>query len=397
MILLLGKVAAPPHSSWFYDFLECYYPAGRLIIENPFNLYDPSKNFVSGFVNIPIFALVFTPFATLARRPAVILFSVLGILFVLASCYFLIRLTKVWGWRQTALIGLFAINGPLYNSLWVGNLTHFVLLLLIAAVFCLEKQRQVWLGIILATAALIKLPILLLGIYFAVRRKWRVVVGFGAALLALTGASLLLFGLDLHLTWLHYIQQISGQPISGYSVQSVDGFLSRLLLDPDGALESWAPIAVGWKYKLIRYALISLLVGPTIWICWRSKSPTTLVEENLEFSIVLCLALVISPISWAHYYLFLLLPFALYLGNRIGVPEGWLWSSLVGTSILLTSLPVIVLSPTNSVLRFLYSKWLISNYFFGGVLLLGVLLAARWYTAKRSSLSLPRNRLMEQG
>jgi len=154
---------------------------------------------------------------------------------------------------------------------------------------------------------------------------------------------------------------------------------------------------VGWKYKLIRYALISLLVGPTIWICWRSKSPTTLVEENLEFSIVLCLALVISPISWAHYYLFLLLPFALYLGNRIGVPEGWLWSSLVGTSILLTSLPVIVLSPTNSVLRFLYSKWLISNYFFGGVLLLGVLLAARWYTAKRSSLSLPRNRLMEQG
>ncbi len=384
MILFLWQTSKPPHYDWFNDFL-CYYSGGRLIIQNPSQLYIFGGNY--GFVNIPIIAFLFTPFAAFNKRIAAILFTILGLLAVIATCYLLVKLTKVPGWRRIALIGLFVINGPVMHSLWYGNLSHFVPLLLIAACFCLEKQREVWLGMILAIAALIKIPLFLLGVYFALRRRWRVTGGFVTGLLVIGGASLLLCGVNLNLAWWNHIKQFSGQVVGAYNVQSVDSFLARLLYDTNGNLRNWDFIEVGWHFKVIRYALLSLLVGTSIWVCWRSKPPTTLAQENLEFSIVLCLALLISPISWTHYYLFLLLPFGLYLGNFLAVPQGRLWAVSMAVSILLTSLPVITASPVNPVLRFLYFRLLISHYFFGGVLLLGVLLAARWHTAKRSGLS----------
>jgi len=382
----LLKVSTPPHHERFGDFRGGYYPAGYLIVDNPFNLYGFAGDY--GFVNIPIIALLFKPFAAVNIRLSTILFTILGGLAVLAVCYLLLRLTNIIGWQRIMVIGLFVVNGPLYHSIWYGNLTHFVLLLLLAAWFCLEQKRYFVLGMLLAVAALIKIPLFMLGIYFALRRKWRVLAGFAATVFVLVAASLLLFGADLHLAWLHHIGKFSGKPLSAYNVQSVDGFLARLLTDTKGELRNWQPLTVGWDFKLIRYALVSLLVGTTIWVCWRSKPPRTIEAQNLEFSIVLCLSLLISPISWTHYYLFLLLPFALYLGKRLAVPQGGIWSNLMLVSILLTSLPVITAETSNTLVRFLYSKLLISHYFFGGIILLGVLLAARWYTSKVSVLSL---------
>ena len=394
MIGFLGKTCAPyPRNIWFGDFVGAYYAAGRIIIENPSKLYDSGTY---GFVNIPIIALLFTPLAALSRRNAILLMTILGLLAVIATCYFLIKLTKVNGWKRIAIIGLFVINGPMYHSFWYGNLSHFIPLLLIPAVSGIKKRREYWIGILLAVAALIKIPLFLLGIYFAVRKKWRIIAGFSAALLVIVGVSVLLFGVNLHLAWLHHIGHFSGEPVSAYNVQSVDGLLARLLLNPNGDLRNWNPIEVDWKFKVIRYALISLLVGTAIWVCWRSKTPTTLEAENLEFSIVLCLALLISPISWTHYYVFLVIPFALYFGNLLAVPQGRLWFASVAVSILLTSLPVITASPTNPVVQFLYSRLLISHYFFGGVLLLGVLLAARWRTSNRSQGKVNGSKLVDE-
>jgi hypothetical protein len=395
MILFLGKVSRPLRRSLFSDFFTGYYPASHLILQNPSALYN-TELYKSpfGFVNIPIVALFLTPFSLFNRRLAAILFTLLGILVVIVACYLLIQLTRVTGWRRMAIIGLFAINGPLYHSLRYANLTHFVLLVLVAAFFCLKKRRDVWVGILIAIAALIKLPLLLLGIYFAFRRRWRVILGLCAALFVIVGASVLLFGFDLHIAWWFHIQQFSGKPISAYNVQSLDGFLARLLTNPKGELENWQPIEIGWDFRLIRYALLSLFIGTTFWCFWRSKPPSTLEEENLEVSIILCLALVISPLVWTHYYLFLLLPLSLYIGNYLSIPTERIWLNLVVASILLISLPTIIDEPANLILRFLYVRLLISHYFFGGILLLGVFLTARWHQAKRSRLPLDEEDLL---
>jgi hypothetical protein len=99
--------------------------------------------------------------------------------------------------------------------------------------------------------------------------------------------------------------------------------------------------------------------------------------QYTELSIVLCLALIASPISWTHYYLFLLLPLSLYFGNKLDIPNRGVWFSLMAASALLISPPVVIVGNNLSILGPLASKLLISHYLFGGLLLLGILLAAR--------------------
>ena len=374
MMFFLWNVSPPDQA--FLDFTKAYYPAGKLIIENQSELYKGLG--ATGFVNIPIVAFLFTPFSLLNEPNAQILMTALGILAILATYYSLVKLTNIYGWRRIVLFGIFVINGPLYYSLREGNTTHFVLLLLLAAVFCLQGKREIWAGVLLAIAALIKLPLVLFGFYFAARMRWQAMLGFITTLLVIVGISLLLFGINLHLTWFYQcIQPYSSKPISLYNVQSVDGFLIRLLTTPN-LLNSIEPIEVDLSFKVMRFLLLALLIGGSIWICWRSKTPSTLEVHNLEFSIVLCLALITSPISWTHYYLLLLLPLSLYICNRLAVPKNRTMVNLMVLATLLISLPV------RRIDNVLVLRFFISHYFFGGILLLGVLLAARWHTAKYS-------------
>ncbi len=48
---------------------------------------------------------------------------------------------------------------------------------------------------------------------------------------------------------------------------------------------------------------------------WRR--PVSEGPDLLEFSCVLVIVHVLSPLAWSHYYCMLLLPWALYLGGRL--------------------------------------------------------------------------------
>jgi hypothetical protein len=96
----------------------------------------------------------------------------------------------------------------------------------------------------------------------------------------------------------------------------------------------------------------------------------------VELSMVLCLALLISPISWTHYYLFLLLPLSLYAGNRLPMPDRGGWLAAMTVAALLLSPPVTFAE--GAVSRGLVEKLLLSHYVLGALLLWGVLAYARW-------------------
>ncbi|WP_295615440.1 glycosyltransferase family 87 protein [Chamaesiphon sp. GL140_3_metabinner_50] len=359
------------------DFIKAYYPAGKQVLQNPFSMYhrEGADVCVSGFVNIPLLAYVFTPLNVLSETDAARLFRIIGILAIFITWYLLIKITQTFDWRAVVLTGLFIINGPLYYSVKIGNSTHFVLLLLVVAYYFNSRKMAIWNGVLVAITAFIKVPLWLLGFYYLARKKWWVVAGYGAALIAIVGASLLLFGTKLHLAWYQEcIAPFADKPIGAFNVQSVNSFLARLLLNAQ--LNSWQLLEISWDFKVARAFLLFLLVGVVIFVFWRSKSPNNVKEKNLEFSIVLCLALVISPIAWTHYYLLLLLPYSLYIADKLAVPQGWRWATSIWLSAFLISLPVIFESQ-DAVVQFLFFKVLISHYFFGGIILLGVLLAAR--------------------
>lgn len=374
-LLLIGGTLRP--SSWrsLPDFDKAYYPAGQKILTAPSTLYDAP---VVDFVNIPIVALFFAPLAFLDAETARLAFAIVGNLSVLMTGALLVRLAGLDGWRRIAVFALFLVNGPLRYSFELGNATHLLLPLVLAILADARAGRETRAGALLALAAVVKIPLLVLALHFFLRHRWRALAAFGAGVAAVVGASILLFGLELHRVWFERcIRPFAAGPLGAYNVQSVDGFLARAIAG--GRRHDWAPISVGPEFLLARYALLALLVGSVVWASSRPARPTDPRVEGLELSIVLCLALLVTPISWTHYYLFLLLPLAFYTGGGLAVPRGPLWLAALFAGTALVSLPVVEAGGrTSAALRPLMLATAYSPFFFGGTLLLGVFLAARW-------------------
>ncbi|MFN6581424.1 MAG: glycosyltransferase family 87 protein [Aulosira sp. ZfuVER01] len=365
------------------DFYEAYYPAGRLIIDRPEQIYEFIKSsdgivqpVIYGFVNLPIIAYLLTPFSVVDQQTSGILFTLFGVVAIVYSGWLLIESANLKGWKKNIFIALLAINAPIFNSIWLGNSTHIIFVLLIAAFISFRSKQDLWSGFFLAIAGLIKIPLLFLILYFCLKRRWQVVAGFVGTIIAVVSLSILVCGLDLNVTWFQKcILSFTGQAVAGDTVQSVDAFLIRLLTN--APIDSYDYVDGGLLFKLLRYGIFSLLMGGTLLACWRSRHITSTQVENLEFSSFLCLTLLISPISWTHYYLFLLLPIALYLGGQLSIPSGWRWSALMTLSILLVIAPNVRNIPTaHPVIVALTRHILVSHYFWGGVLLLGVLLTS---------------------
>jgi hypothetical protein len=381
MALFLWEVTIP--NANYVDFTLAYYEAGQDIISNPEALY---KGRQPEFVNIPIVAYLFSPFNLVNINQAVQIMVFISVVASLGVCYLLFNIGSLQGYRRLLVILLVAANGPLFYSIRLGNTTHFVLLLL-SIIMVLGHRMQLLTGALAAVCAIVKLPLMLFGLYYLFRRRWAMALGFWGTALVIISCSLFIFGLDLHLKWyLEIIQRYSGKTIGAYNIQSVNGFLAHLM--PDNYLYSWQEFSTGLDFKLAQLVLLCLIVIPSGMILWRSGAPSDSKAFNLEFSIVLCVSILVSPISWIHYYLLLLAPLALLLSDGVFaispmpvLVRKWRHRVLLVT-IVLISLPVVHTLPDSivpgiPVIEFLCKHVLVSHYFFGGLILLSVLLYTR--------------------
>src|SRR5262249_35516198 len=166
----------------------------------------------------------------------------------------------------------------------------------------------------------------------------------------IVGLSLWYFGLAVNVAWYRYcVEPFLLGVIPAFNVQSIDGFLLRLSTG-DALLRDWLPMPLTVAHKIVRTVLFGAIFGSAFWLIWRGErlEPLPCVTGELsardlpEFSLILNLALVISPVSWTHYYLLLLLPWSLYLGGLLPLPDDTLTRWLMWTSLVFVSLPVLM-------------------------------------------------------
>jgi hypothetical protein len=290
------------------------------------------------------------------------------------------------------LLLLFLVNGPLLNTLREGNSTHFVLFYLIAAIALWRSGHDFLAGLMFGLAATIKLPLLLIGAYFVVRRRWTIVAGGTTALGIAVLLSLAAFGIDDHIRWYNEtIGLTMGKAVPAFNAQSIDGFLMRLWSGTEELLY-WLPIEPELEHKIARYAILALLAGGFGWLIYRSellglisskRGPAT-PHDLLQICIVLMLGLVISPLTWTHYYCFALIPLGLYLGGRLPMPTDGITRALFWSGYILTALPVIMPefeidpNPPPGWLAELAARTIISAWLFGGLLMLAAFARAGW-------------------
>ena len=279
-------LSAPHFSpSGLNDFRNVYYPAGQAVLEDPAAL-GPLVG-IGKFVNLPIVAYLFVPIGLLSDYIASNLFTLLGIVAVVWTWKLLCDMADLRGGSQWALLVLFAGFGPIIYSFKEGNTSHMVLLALAAALNLLRNHRYGAAGLLLGASSLIKLPLLLFGVYFLLRRDWEAVFAFIAVWVAAGLLSLAVFGWELHRQWFELcVLGSSVNVVGAFNAQSIAAFLARLGHSPD-ILRDWAPYPPSVGARLVAAGFSVLLYGAALWTSSKGENSDDKGQRrDLEYCLV---------------------------------------------------------------------------------------------------------------
>ncbi|HTI01921.1 MAG TPA: glycosyltransferase family 87 protein [Acidisoma sp.] len=390
----------PRGASTYFDFEKGYYAAAKALLQGGASALKPHFSDMS-FVNVPIVAWVLAPIGHLNQQSADIAFGALNVVCTLLAIFLLTRQATVR--VATGLCFMFMLNGPIWNALKLGNSTQIVLLCLVAALALWRRQNGFLVGLLIGIAAVIKPMLILFGLYFALKRQWTVVLGGATVILAALLGSVAIAGVDTTVYWYqHIVADYAGKPMPAYNVQSIEAFILRLSQGPE-TITTWHPFVLpfwgGIARDVVFLALFGL-VGCALWIGSSRASPPSSREPSpqdyLEFSIVLAFCIVTSTVSWTHYYLLLLIPYALYFTGRLPLKDDRLTRTLIWTSLIFCSLPVNRYGFGSKGLETLFHKSLASIWLIGGLLLFWALIRGALFSRGAAIIQLPGSARLER-
>lgn len=363
------------------DFGNGYYFAGRNILARPDQLYQGEN--CGGYVNFPLLAYVFAPLGRMAKGEAGRIFFLINTVSIMPLAYWLVKFGNLKSWRRWLALFLLAINGPLDYSIWLGNSTNLIMLSMILALWWFERGKDFGAGILLGINGLIKIPMILPAGYYFARRQWKVVAGGALAVGVVIVLSLAFTSLSLNRMWLNNcILSFSGRPVGAFNNQSVAAVLARELI-PESGIRYWLPLEPTPLFSAASRMAVFLLFVPVIVILLdRWKSPRTKSEHLLEFFMVLVCSLLTSPISWTHYFMFLLIPTAYYFEDRL------LAKGTKGLNLLLLISLILITIPADLTLALFDAtgrRGVLSVHFWGGALFY-IFLFALWLRRRKSAL-----------
>src|SRR5690606_34784078 len=157
-------------------------------------------------------------------------------------------------------------------------------------------------------------------------------------------------------------------------------------------LQSWDARVVGETAALAGNLTVVLLYGVAVAVCVLPRGRAAaradaMRAELLDCCIFIALACVTSPLSWSHYYTWLLLPLAALLREwdqeLLGVKGALSFVALVAVAA-----PVFFMQAAAT--SWVYSSVAVSHLLLGGVVLLGALCAARLREATPDKLAVSR-------
>ncbi len=392
----LWPLSEPP---WlFSDFYKAYWAAGEHLWNGGLNATYPFT-IPGNWSNLPVLGWPFALLVPFGHDAAGWIFLAVGVPVVVATWALLCRIAGLSGVRAAGLLFLFLISGPLLNALKEGNSTHFVLFFMVLGLALWQSRREYAAGLAFGMCATIKPPLLLIGVFFFVRRRWPVVAGGATTIIVFVAASLLLFGIAGNLAWYDEIVGANlGNVMPAFNVQSIDGFLIRLQTGTTELLY-WGQMEPSLLHKIVRNAIFAVLIGGFAWLMLRSErreltsnrgdAPTP--HDFMQFSMIILLSLVMSPVSWTHYYAFLLIPVALQLGGKLPLPDDAVSRWLFWGGYVLTAIPVIMPAmqldpdPPPGWLAELAARTILSAWLYGALLMLACFARAAWLATSRQT------------
>jgi hypothetical protein len=255
----------------------------------------------------PVTVLISLPFGKLNYATAYLSWTVLSLATLPVSLWLIVRRRglNLNLWLLLPIVTLLITSNPLAQQINQGQF-NLLLLLLITAAWAAERRGQLVLsGILLGTAAAIKLFPAFLFLYFLMRRQWTAIASGGIAFLAWNGVTAGILGVDCYVAYITDVMPKVAEFCDWWGNASLAGFWSKLFDARSGHVVGlWQNAALA---KFLTAVSTLAVVAAAAWKCWRAH---TVAERDLAFGICLVAMMLVSPITWDHYFLILLLPLA---------------------------------------------------------------------------------------
>jgi len=327
----------------------------HLSVEREFGpeLADILPNQYNGHPPVGILAAV--PLGSLPYRTAHLVWNVLS-LTALAIALWLILGRVGLGLPASAWAFVGAVllwSTPLARQVVAGQ-PNLILLMLIAAGWAAMRHRRDGLaGVFLGTAAAFKLFPAFLFLYPLLQRRWRVIVAGGAAFLALNVVAASVLGPNVFFDFVTLVLPDLRKSQDWWLNFSLTGFSRKLFYVTSGH-----SVAL-WQNRIVCYTLIGVgtlaVIAAAAWKVRFAARQTALAAEadgrpdaelpqDVAFATCMLANLLVSPITWDHYFVLLLLPILIFwksttsIGQRaflltcsllLAINVQWIWNPMI--------------------------------------------------------------------
>ena len=278
----------------------------------------------------PLTMLPMAAFAGQAPQTAKRIWLATSLALLAATIAMLARVTGM-RWHSIALLALCGF-GSLTTNFVYGQYYVFLLFLITAIFYWLERNRAAPAGVLAGIAFGLKLytgPLLL---YFAVKRKWRCALGMVVGLAGMAVIAIVLFGWgDVS----QYVSRVLPRSLEGSSIDpynagnpTLSALLRRMLMaEPE--LNPRPPLNAPWLFFFLFGAVqLGLLTFCALGIVWNRSSGL-----RREFGWLIVTLLALSTSVGSYTYILLLLPVVLLLKDA----AAWEKALLAGCYILLNN------------------------------------------------------------
>lgn len=357
-----------------------YYAAGQSLISGRTDLYSPdfALGRVMDYRYPPFFLLALTPLWVLPYTLAAYVWYLLSVLEVTGCVLIVIRVFPAFrgSWRLCAVVVLGVIQ-YFVMALHYGNAHLLATFLLFASLYYVLQQKDLPAAAVMALAITVKLTPILLLPYFALKRRWTLLASVCVFLVAFNVAPSVYFGFrgnsELLQSWYgHVVASQAFHEDNGPINLSLKGQLRRYLSTVDYSQRVDGDV----QYPAINVASLSRqqldgvwaviaagLFAGVLFVVWRGggSSKAGVQHNDLgragffahELSLMLCLILLVGPLTSKIYFIALFWPVACLAGfavDRRAGEERVAMRVLVGLALVNSVLPLL---PGRSVQRLL--------------------------------------------
>lgn len=258
-------------------------------------------------LEVPPFLILYELFTFMSMAGAYWTWCAINVVALAVALYLLIRRDFSSDRRSaSAFLALVLIYPPLGIHFYYAQSQIVVLLMLVMIMRSTEQHCSAQAGLILGVVSMLRAYPLALGGYFLIRRNWRALIYAALAIAACFALTVAIAGLEpwrgflLQLS-VHTVDNHSGGPANVALVHTVSRLLA-LAIDSGTAFSLELTRLVTATFANLVIIMLSLKVTADSW-----DRPD---EDWRIYSLWVVTMLLVSPVTWIHSLVLLILPFA---------------------------------------------------------------------------------------